>query len=188
MPHYAICDETGKIFKTEFASVKPAKSIEINSQILNHVIRKYKYDSSLESLVVRSDWPPTGMIEDPPDSGRLVDHAKELEDLTLKAKSIASNNADAQILNGVTVNGVRYPGDDRTIQNITAQVIAGVDGNLTGYDLSGDKIRVSLTSSEITNIFQTGLQATKAILNERDAEYDLIDSMTREELQEYTGV
>ena len=188
MPHYAIYDDIGKLIKTEFRQSKPENGIMIEQSIMSHVLRKYKYDKQSKELVIRDDWPPSGMIEDPPDSGRLIDPVKELEGLKLKAKIIASNNADAQILNGVTVNGVRYPGDDRTIQNITAQVIAGVDGNLTGYDFSGDKIRVSLTSSEITNIFQTGLQATKAILNGRDAEYDLIDSMTREELQEYTGV
>jgi hypothetical protein len=188
MPHYAIYDDTGKILKTEFASVKPANSIEINSQILGHVIRKYKYDSNTDSLVIRTDWPPTGMVEDPPDSGMLIDPVKELEDLTLKARSIASNNADDQILYGVTVNGIRYPGDQETIQNITAQVIAGVDGNLTGFDSNGIKTRVSLTAQEIATIFNAGLVATKTILDNRDSEYALIENMTREELQVYIGI
>jgi hypothetical protein len=188
MPHYAVYDDTGKIIKTEFASVKPVNSIEINGQILSHVIRKYKYDSNTDSLVTRSDWPPSGMIEDPPDSGRLVNPVKELEDLKLKAKNIASNNADDQILYGVTVNDIRYPGDQETIQNITAQVIAGVDGNLTGFDSNNITKRVSLTAQEITAIFNAGLVATKTILDNRDAEYALIENMTREELQTYTGV
>jgi len=70
---YITYDSLGNIEESIQSNDIPENAIQISKEIRNYVKQKYRVNLSTKELELNPSWPPSGFIEDPPDSGNLVE-------------------------------------------------------------------------------------------------------------------